>query len=125
MFFNCNEFKFTENIESNWLVIKQELTLLQEKNSMPWPERFLYEKGWGVFGLYSFGKRLDRNCDLCPQTSRLVDSIPGITTAGFSSLAPGTHIKPHVGASEDVLRCHLGLIIPDNCSIRVGDRTET
>ena len=33
-------------------------------------------------------------------------------TAGFSAMAPETHIRPHVGYSDDVLRCHLGLITP-------------
>lgn len=62
---------------------------------------------------------------MCPETTRLVESIPGMTTAIFSSLAPGTHIVPHEGYIKTVLRCHLGLIVPDDCWIRVGDETKT
>ena len=47
----------------------------------------------------------------------------GVTTAGFSRLAPGTHIKPHVGYTSEVLRCHLGLIVPPDCALRVGSET--
>jgi aspartyl/asparaginyl beta-hydroxylase (cupin superfamily) len=46
--------------------------------------------------------------------------------AGFSRLAPGTHIKPHrgyEGYAGYVLRAHLGLDVPPNCVIRVLDQT--
>ena len=124
MFYATTGIEFTESLESNWLVIKEELTRLQPKNFMLWPEKFLYNHGWNVFGLYAFGKKLEDNCSLCPETTKLVESIPGITTAGFSSLAPETHIVPHEGYSKTVLRCHLGLIVPNGCGIRVGSQTK-
>lgn len=46
-----------------------------------------------------------------------------MTTAGFSCLAAGTHIVLHVGYTNTVLRCHLGLIVPDDCALRVGNQT--
>ncbi|MBA2748334.1 MAG: aspartyl/asparaginyl beta-hydroxylase domain-containing protein [Tatlockia sp.] len=125
MFYETTGFKFIDCMESNWLLVKEELTRLQQANFIPWPEKFLYNQGWDVYGLYAFEKRLEDNCRLCPETTKLVESIPGMTTAGFSSLAPGTHIASHVGYSEAVLRCHLGLIIPDGCGIRVGTQTKT
>jgi beta-hydroxylase len=124
MFYATTGFEFTESLESKWLVIKEELTRLQPKNFMLWSEKFLYNHGWNVFGLYAFGKKLEDNCSLCPETTKLVESIPGITTAGFSSLAPETHIVPHEGYSKTVLRCHLGLIVPNGCGIRVGSQTK-
>jgi aspartyl/asparaginyl beta-hydroxylase (cupin superfamily) len=48
--------------------------------------------------------------------------------AGFSRLAPGTHIKPHVGYggwAQYVLRCHLGLEVPQGCEMRVGPETRS
>ena len=124
MFYETTGFEITNSLESNWLVIKEELTRLQKKKFIPWSENFLYNHGWNVFGLYAFGKKLEDNCRLCPETTKLVESIPGITTAGFSSLAPDTHIVPHVGYSKAVLRCHLGLIVPNDCGIRVGSQTK-
>ena len=53
-------------------------------------------------------------------SSRL-EQIPNLTTAGFSALAPGTCIAPHTGYPDGVLRCHLGLVIPPDCALRVGD----
>ena len=92
---------------------------------MAWPEKFLYDKGWEVFGLYAFGAKLRDNCARCPETTRLVTGIPGMTTAGFSLLQPGTHIRPHVGYTGAVLRCHLGLIVPQGCEMRVGGETRS
>ena len=123
MFFESTEFEFVSRLESNWLLIRQELEQLQQDQFIAWPEKFLYKKDWKVFGLYAFGKKLKDNCRLCPETTRLVEMIPGMTTAGFSSLAPGTHIVPHVGYYNAVLRCRLGLIVPDECALRVGNQT--
>ncbi len=123
MFFEPSEFEFTEALESNWLTIRHELEQLQSKHFMPWPEKYLYNEGWEVFGFYASGQRIDANCRLCPETAGLLETIPGMMTAGFSSLAAGTSIEPHVGASKSVLRCHLGLIVPEQCAIRVGTQT--
>lgn len=126
MFYETTAFEFVSILEANWLTIRKELNQLQQGDFMPWPEKFLYKKGWDVFGLYAFEKKLTNNCRLCPETTKLVEAIPGMTTAGFSSLAPGTHIFPHAGYYNPfVLRCHLGLVVPDGCEIRVGTQTRS
>src|SRR5262249_34462521 len=90
------------------------------------PERQLYESGWDVYGLYAFGRKLERNCRRCPETTRLVEAIPNLATAGFSRLEPGTHIKPHVGYPDTVLPSPPGLIVPQGgCALRVGPETRT
>jgi len=60
----------------------------------PWPETDIYEGSWDVFGLYAFGEKLISNCSYCPKTTALIEQIPGLTTAGFSALAPGSHGRP-------------------------------
>ena len=74
--------------------------------------------------MYAFEKKLEDNCCLCPETTKLVESITGITTAGFSSLAAETHILPHSGFSTAILRCNLGLIVHNDCGIRLGNQTK-
>jgi beta-hydroxylase len=133
VFLDPTQYPFTQALEANWQSVRGELDRLSKDNFMAWPDRFLYGQpdrqrygsGWDVFGLYAFGQKIKRNCALCPQTSRLVEEIPGLTTAGFSWLEPGTHIKPHVGYASNVLRCHLGLIVPGDCALRVGPETRT
>jgi ornithine lipid ester-linked acyl 2-hydroxylase len=125
-FYEAHEFDFTRALEANWLKIRQELAALPTKHFIDWSERYLYQTGWQTFGLYAYRVKIDKNCRLCPQTTKLVEQIPGLLTAGFSALAPGTHIAPHTGYPDGVLRCHLGLVIPDsNCAIRVGDTTRS
>jgi aspartyl/asparaginyl beta-hydroxylase (cupin superfamily) len=123
MFLKTQEFPFTSMLEDHWQSVRDELEHLHTQNFVAWPEKFLYGQGWDVFGLYAFGNKLVDNCKLCPKTTALVEQVPGLTTAGFSSLQPGTHIEAHTGYTNAVLRCHLGLIVPDGCTMRVGDET--
>lgn len=57
MFYKPTDFKFTESLESNWLLILDELNRLEQSNSMTWQKEFLYNKGWDILSLYSFGKK--------------------------------------------------------------------
>src|SRR5690606_6389720 len=64
-------------------------------------------------------------CARCPETTRLVEAVPGMRTAFFSLLAPGKSIPPHRGPWRGILRYHLGLLVPEprgRCGIRIGDR---
>jgi aspartyl/asparaginyl beta-hydroxylase (cupin superfamily) len=83
----------------------------------------MYGEGWNVYGLIAFGRRIERALMSCPRTAALLAHVPGLTTAGFSRLAPGTRIKPHVGWVETVYRLHMGLVVPPDCGLRVGAET--
>ena len=121
-FYDLSLFSFVPKLEQEWSVIRAELLALKDSHFIPWPEKNIYDRGWNVFGLHEFGKKMEENCRLCPETTRLVESIPGMTTAGFSSLSGGSQIKPHRGYTDEVLRYHLGLIVPEpeKCGLRVG-----
>ena len=115
-------------LESNFESIYNELIDLlaaEKKRFENWPDQSIYAGTWEVYGLYSFGSKQQQNCESCPITTQVVESIDGITTAGFSALQPQTHIKPHRGYASDVLRFHLGLIIPaSNYKDEKGSPTE-
>lgn len=88
----------------------------------------LAEGSWREFRLYSEGYRLGEHCAACPRTTEIVESIPGATSAGlvyFASVGPGTHLRAHWGPHNARLRCHLGLVIPDACSLRVADESRS
>ncbi len=86
----------------------------------PWPETALYDFGWEVFGLIYLGRELKENTRRCPATLAALQGVPGVTNAVFTHLAPSAHVRPHVGYTNKVLRCHLGLVVPPKCRIRVG-----
>src|ERR1044071_6624301 len=54
-----------------------------------------------------------------------LDASPRLTTAGFSRMAAGTHIKPHIGWVQTVYRLHMGLVVPPDCALRVGSETRS
>ncbi|MBV9389898.1 MAG: aspartyl/asparaginyl beta-hydroxylase domain-containing protein [Chroococcidiopsidaceae cyanobacterium CP_BM_ER_R8_30] len=124
-FFDPSDFEFASLLESNWQIIRQELDQLRQGDFVPWPEKHLYGEGWKTFGFYAFGIKLGKNCKLCPETTKLLEAVPNLATAGFSSLAPNTHIAPHTGYPDGFLRCHLGLIIPEGCGIKIGSETRS
>ncbi len=109
-------FPFLAKLEADRRIVLEELNhIIGGKDQhgstfQPWHKTGLYDGQWDVLGLRAFGNKLENNCELAPRTTALVESIPGLVTAGFSALVPGTVIKPHVGHTSEVLRCHLGLI---------------
>lgn len=123
MFKNTSDFAFVGPLEASWEAIRREFEQLKPDSLKPWHETGLYNRGWETFGLWALGQRLDDNCALCPATAAAVERIPGLTTAGFSQMAPGTEIKPHVGYTNAVLRCHLGVVVPEDCALKVGEET--
>jgi beta-hydroxylase len=98
---------------------------LNRNNFKPWVQREMYGEGWSVFGLIAFGRRIEGALKCCPRTAALLTHVPGLTTAGFSRLEPGTHIKPHVGWVSTVYRLHMGLLVPPDCAMRVGGETRS
>jgi beta-hydroxylase len=118
-----------ELLESHFADIKQEaITHCIESTMVPWPEKFLYKDGWNVLGMYAFQNKLPNPCNMLPKTNAVLEQIPGLQTALFSSLKPRCHIKPHVGYyqySEKILRVHMGLVVPPGCIIKVNGEERT
>jgi len=93
----------------------------------PHPDvRAVRQGSWKTVMLFNTGKRYVENCNLLPDTVRLIESIPYAADTSLvyiSSLQPGTSLIPHCGPANIRLRCHFGLSIPPGCWIRVGDET--
>jgi len=135
-FFANEEFLWSYGLEANWEIIRAELdAVLEHREALPNfqdistdQESITDDDRWKTFFLYGFGFRSDTNCDLCPETARLVESVPGMKTAMFSILAPHKHIPDHCGPYKGIVRYHLALKVPerrDQCRIRVGDEIAT
>jgi len=115
-------FPWIPALERNWRRIREEMEALGEEGFLRWPTRSGYTGTWKVFPLYARGVRLGQPERLCPLTVGLLRSVPGLQHAGFSRLLPGTHIEPHRGFSNVVLRYHLALDVPAGCGFRIGGR---
>jgi len=130
--FNEEEFPWTQILESDWAKIRHELEqVLQNPEALPSFHDISKDQinisrddRWKTFFLYGYGYKMDSNCDRCPETTRIIESIPGMLTAFFSVLSPGKHIPPHRGPYKGLIRGHLALIVPEpgeQCWIQVGD----
>jgi beta-hydroxylase len=124
VFVDLDRFPFLEDLRRSWRDIRAEYLALAEDSFEPWVQRHMYGEGWSVYGLVAFGTRIDAALSACPRTGEALQRIPGLTTAGFSRMSPGTTIKPHEGWVTSVYRAHLGLVVPDgDCALRVGTQT--
>ncbi|WP_425230464.1 aspartyl/asparaginyl beta-hydroxylase domain-containing protein [Sphingomonas sp.] len=74
---------------------------------------------WRSFFIWGYGYRIDDNADRVPVTAGLVERVPGLNSAFFSILAPGTHIPDHRGVTKGLITCHLGLIVPRDGDVRM------
>ncbi|MEX1829637.1 aspartyl/asparaginyl beta-hydroxylase domain-containing protein [Luteibacter sp. CQ10] len=127
------QFAWVPQLESAWPRIRAELDhLLEHPEDIPAfhqisPDQKRISKGdnWKTFGFYVYGKRVDENCALCPETAAVLDALPGMRSAMFSILQPRYRIAPHKGPTKAVIRAHLGLKVPadrENVWIRVDDQ---
>jgi aspartyl/asparaginyl beta-hydroxylase (cupin superfamily) len=72
---------------------------------------------------------VEENAGRCPLIMRLLElpPIPRIKRrspmALISILRPGTHIPPHTGMLNTRLICHIPLVVPPGCRLRVGAET--
>ena len=114
-----------EVLKSQHRLLVQELDNICHGDWQAWPEKNLYpstDHQWHVFPFIAFGKKIQRHCQLCPQTIKVLDRIPGVRTALYSRLGPQTKLEPHCGwgpLANHVLRCHYGLRVPPDCGIWV------
>ena len=82
---------------------------------------------WSAFDLWHGGQEVAENALRCPATMEVLRTAPMPRIAGrspmalFSQLRPHTHIPPHWGMLNTRLICHIPLIVPPHCRLRVGN----
>jgi beta-hydroxylase len=125
-------FPWARRLEQEFELVRGELEqLLPEQDSIPCFQDISPEQGhitrdrrWKTYFFYFYGQKVAAHCERCPQTARLLRTIPGMKTAFFSILLPDKIIPVHRGPFNGVLRYHLGLIVPKpetSCGIVVGE----
>lgn len=84
---------------------------------------------WSAFYLWKDGAPVEENAARCPKTMAALAEVPLCRIPGrtpsilFSLLRPGAHIPPHHGFMNARYICHLPLIVPEGCAMRVGSET--
>lgn len=82
---------------------------------------------WSAFYLWKNGEFMAGNAARCPRTLAALAEVPLSSVPGrspsvlFSLLRPGAHIPAHTGVLNTRMICHLPLIVPPGCFLRVGN----
>jgi aspartyl/asparaginyl beta-hydroxylase len=139
-FFEREEFDWVPAIEAAAPAIREELLALLETSAdfRPYvedhpdrPQRQFHhlnnDMSWTALYLWRDGELVPDVAERCPRTVEALGKVPlsriGKRTpaALFSRLQPGAHIPPHSGMLNCRLICHLPLIVPKGCWLRVGN----
>ena len=141
-FYDRNDFPWLDALEAATADIRAELIEVMKNPSVfrPYvqadPDRphndqagMLNNPAWSAFYLWKDGEIVAENAARCPKTVRALAGAPLARVKGrspavlFSLLRPRTHIPPHNGFVNTRLICHLPLIVPELCRLRVGNET--
>ncbi|HUQ53312.1 MAG TPA: aspartyl/asparaginyl beta-hydroxylase domain-containing protein, partial [Gammaproteobacteria bacterium] len=141
-FFERQEFAWTVALEAATREIVHELRALLSEGAdfRPYVERdperpprdfhgLTENRSWTALYIWKHGRFVDEIAERCPATVRALEGVPlsriGSRTPSvfFSRLEPGAHIPPHTGMLNSRLICHLPLIVPAGCTLRVGNET--
>jgi beta-hydroxylase len=131
-FLSQDAFPWIKQLEDGYDVIRKELdAVLEYRDELPNFQDISTDQlsitaddKWKTYFFFGYGFKSDTNCARCPETAKLLEHVPGMTTAFFSILSPHKKIPPHRGPWRGVLRYHLALKIPEpaeDCGISVGD----
>ncbi len=142
-FFDRAHFPWISDLEGHTDVIREELIALLADDAAAIRPYVAMDPGvpenkwsaldhkldWGAYHFWNNGVRDDAACARCPRTIAAIEALPLATLPGraptifFSLLQPGTHLPAHTGVSNVRSIVHLPLIVPPDCSFRVGGET--
>jgi ornithine lipid ester-linked acyl 2-hydroxylase len=131
-FFDPADFPWTAELEAGVPAIRAELEeVLRYREDLPNFQdistdqyQITDDDRWKTFFFYGYGFTAGNNVERCPETARLLQRIPGMTTAMFSIFSAHKRVPAHGGPYKGVLRYHLALMVPEPreaCGIRVGN----
>lgn len=139
-FFEREEFDWVADLEAATPAIREELLALVSEgadfrpyveNDPNRPHKDFHglneNPEWTALYLWRHGEIVENNARRCPKTMAALEKVPlsriGSRTPAvlFSRLEPGAHIPPHSGMLNCRLICHLPLIVPKGCWLRVGN----
>jgi aspartyl/asparaginyl beta-hydroxylase (cupin superfamily) len=141
-FFERDEFDWVPEIEAAAPAIREELLALVNEGAdfRPYVEdeanrpnrpfaNLNNNRSWSALYLWRDAKLVKEVAERCPRTLEALSKVP-LTQIGartpsvlFSRLEPGAYIPPHNGMLNCRLICHLPLIVPPGCWLRVGNET--
>ena len=142
-FFERGQFPWLDAIEAATDDIREELSAVLVSDRAGLEPYIAYPDGipldqwrelnksrrWSAYFLWNQGAPQLAHLARCPRTRQALEAAPQCDVGGhaptafFSILDAGTNIPPHSGVTNTRLTVHLPLIVPSDCSFRVGNET--
>jgi hypothetical protein len=107
-------------LESRWRDIRAEYLALADPDGPPLNQEHVTAGRWGNFSLVTRRRPVEAHASQCPVTMQSIDQLPLAGWVIFSTLAPGTRLRPHFGPTNIALRHQLCIEWADGARIRVG-----
>jgi aspartate beta-hydroxylase len=139
-FYDRNDFPSFDKVEAATADIRAEmLEVLQDTSAFrpyvendpsrpPGDQTGMKENpDWSAFYLWRDGEIVPENAARCPKTMAALADFPLVHIQNrspsvlFSLLRPRSRIPPHTGIVNTRLICHLPLLVPPDCGLRVGN----
>ena len=141
-FYHRREFSWVSTLELEFTSIREEMCALLEAGTgfLPYVKRevdrpafntrgLLDNADWSALFLVKDGAEVLDNAVRCPRTLAALRDVPlcriehRTPSVLLSVLRPGARIPPHHGFMNARLICHLPLVVPSRCGLRVGNQT--
>jgi len=124
---------YVQHVEKHWRVIREELLAAVSAEDTGMEAYRDLEKtdrtaAWKTVGLMYWTLKSRVNIARFPKTWEVFRSIPNLSSCSLHLLEPKASIKPHIGDTDAMYRCHMGLVVPGTlpqCGFRVGDETRS
>ncbi len=138
-FYDPGDFEWVAALEARMPDIRAEAeaVLSAGRDLLPYVQRnadrptrehaLLDDPDWSAYYLWKDGVLVEDHARACPAAVAALENLPMPNVANrspsalFSVLKAKTHIPPHWGMLNTRLICHLPLIVPTNCRLRVGN----
>lgn len=127
-FFQVEQFPQLKILEENWKLIRDEMIdYVKSTHMQAYLDKSLVtgKNSWKTQSIKFWDFVDKKTCVSCPKTWKILASISGLSTASINVLEPNTEIKPHIGDTNAIIRCHLPLIVPTEDSAQCGFRVMT
>jgi aspartyl/asparaginyl beta-hydroxylase (cupin superfamily) len=120
------------HIENAFQELKDEVQALQKNKRFSFygvghgsPKQSYLPDGWKEFSLLGPGNQWNKtNCELAPAAFRIgklaLLEHQFVAQVSYLALEPGAELPSHTDPANFLVSCHMGLIVPENCALKVA-----
>jgi aspartyl/asparaginyl beta-hydroxylase (cupin superfamily) len=128
-YYEINNFPALAGIEEHWPELEKEVKgFIAEKDKSFQSNNYqdvAIKGGWSSLTFVFWGSVTSKYFyKKCPKLMSHLNKATGLSSLSLSLLSPNSSIAKHRGDTNAVIRCHLGIEVPDSlpiCGLKVGE----